>query len=1280
VLQNAGIPQLPVLTGFQTPCAGMTLVYSATATGNPPPTSFNWTLPGNHPFTVLTPSSIEVTWLQGTPTGQLCVTANNSCGASPPACIPLSVGDQPILPQLSGPASVCTAGGDYLFTLDTFQMGTQYFWTVPPGAVLTGSGDSVLINFANAVSGQVCVTAQNACDTLMPVCIDVTVVANPTGELSGLSEICLGDSLVLTFTLTGNGPFDVLWSNGAQNFQQNGPGNVYQATVFPTVNTTYTLISVRDNSMPACETQVLDTLQVTVWPLDTTNQTIEICAGESVFLGGAQQNMPGVYRDTLSNINGCDSIIVSTLVVNPIDTTLVALTTCDPAQAGTVTVVLPQANGCDSVVVTTTTLLPSDLTEIFDNSCDLANVGVFTQNLLNQFGCDSTVITTVSFSDSDTTYLTATTCLPAEVGTFEELLVSVTDGCDSLIITTVTLLPSSTTDLTGTTCNFSESGVFVQSLTNEFGCDSIVTTTITFIPLPPTPLTATTCDPNAVGVFSDTLLTADGCDSILVTTVTLLPSSATDISGTSCNLSEVGVFVQNLTNQFGCDSIVTTTIAFVPLPPTPLTGTTCNASEAGVFTDTIVTAAGCDSLLVTTVTFIPLPPTPLTATTCDPNAVGVFMDTLLTADGCDSILVTTVSLLPSSATSLSGTSCNLSEVGVFVQNLTNQFGCDSIVTTTITFVPLPPTPLTATTCDPAAVGVFDEIIVTADGCDSLVVTTVTLLPSNLTELTASDCDPANIGVFTQDLTNQFGCDSTVITTVTLLPSSATAIASTTCVPSEVGVFVYPLVNQFGCDSIVTETVTLLPSSATTVNVGTCEPNEVGSVITVLTNQFGCDSTVTTVTSLLPPASCGMTAILGGSTIPCGITTGTLTLTVTLGEGPFTYTVLLGATPVANGAIAGVGVAETVSGLAAGNYTVNYTSANGFSTSAQATIIQLFPPVLNVSAASNYGGFGVSCPGATDGSVLGSATGGLAPYNFVWSNGAATPQATNLGVGTYTVTVTDANSCTATGSASLSEPAPLEITFSVNNPRCFGNSNGSIIVTAAGGIQPYRYSLNGGAAQTGNVFAGLDAGAYTITAFDQSECETSEIILVNTPLELIVDLGPDINIELGETANLQAIVNVPYDSLASVIWTPLPDPECPECLEHTVFPLISTTYSIEVIDVNGCRDEDKVVVVVDRRKHVYIPNIFSPNDDGDNDIFSIFARPGTVRNIRSLMLFDRWGEQLYLNENFSPNDGTIGWDGIYKGQPMNPGVYVWVVEIEFIDGVVELYKGDVTLMR
>lgn len=1158
VLQDSGIPQLPVLTGESNPCAGQTHIYSATATGNPPPTSFVWTLPGNHPYTDIPPSSISVTWGPNTPVGQICVTANNACGSSPAACIPLAVGEQPVPPVVNGPTSVCTAGGDYIYTMDTLQPGTIYNWTVPPGAVVSGGNDTIRVNFANAVSGQVCVTAQNTCDTLAPVCLNVQVNTNPTASLDGIPEICNGESLNLLFTMTGNGPFDVVWSDGNQNYTLNDINSGHQEQVSPTVNTNYTLISVSDNSPVACSTIVNDTVVVTVWPLFTTPQTIQICEGQTAFLAGADQSVAGVYYDTLSSVHGCDSVIVSTLIVNPIDTTIISLTTCDPASAGTVTVVLPQLNGCDSIVITTTTLLPSNLTEIFDASCDPANVGVFTQNLTNIFGCDSTVITTVTFSQSDTTYLTATTCDPAGVGVFSELLVASSDGCDSLVITTVTLLPSSTTNLSAQSCNPNEVGVFTTVLTNQFGCDSTVITTVTFNGIPPTPISATTCDPNQAGVFTNTILTADGCDSTIITTVTLLPSSATALSGQTCNPNQVGVFTQTLTNQFGCDSVVTTTITFDGIPPTLLTDTTCDPNLAGVFTNTILTAAGCDST---------------------------------------------------------------------------------------------------------------------------VITTVTLLPSNVTNLTGADCDPANVGVFTQDLTNQFGCDSTVITTISLLPSNATAIQSATCDPAGVGTFVYPLVNQFGCDSIVTETVTLLPSSATTVNLGTCEPGEVGTTVTVLTNQFGCDSTVTTVTSLLPPASCGMTATLAGSIIPCGMTTGSLTLTVTLGEGPFDYTILLGNTPVATGTINAVGVPTPVSGLAPGNYTVNYSSANGFSASTQATIGQLFPPALTATQTSNYGGFGTSCPGASDGSASATANGGLAPYSYNWSTGVVAQTVNNLGAGVYTVTVTDANTCTTTANVTITEPTPLQITFTATDPKCFGLSNGSILVNATGGVAPYRFSLNGAAPQNSNLFAGLGAGTYTITAYDLSDCETSEIIVVNTPIPLNVELGDDQNIAIGQSATLQAIVNVPFDSLASVIWSPLPDSsECPQCLTQTVYPFISTTYSIEVVDNNGCRDEDQVRVIVDRRKYVYIPNVISPNDDGENDKFSVFPRPGTVRKVNTLAVYDRWGEQLFILENFNPYDGNLGWDGTFKGQPMNPGVFVWVVEIEFIDGVVELYKGDVTIIR
>ncbi|MBU6340786.1 MAG: gliding motility-associated C-terminal domain-containing protein, partial [Bacteroidetes bacterium] len=75
-----------------------------------------------------------------------------------------------------------------------------------------------------------------------------------------------------------------------------------------------------------------------------------------------------------------------------------------------------------------------------------------------------------------------------------------------------------------------------------------------------------------------------------------------------------------------------------------------------------------------------------------------------------------------------------------------------------------------------------------------------------------------------------------------------------------------------------------------------------------------------------------------------------------------------------------------------------------------------------------------------------------------------------------------------------------------------------------------------------------------------------------------------------------------------------------------------------------------------------------------------AKPGTVKNIRSFQIFDRWGEMVFTQKDFQPNNPEIGWDGKLNGSELSPAVFVWYAEVEFIDGVIELYKGDVTLVR
>jgi hypothetical protein len=1272
-------PQRPQLLGNPNPCGDSTELYVVRPIGSPNPTSFTWTPPPGVTITQISPDSIRIKW-DTLITGPLCVTANNACGASPPACIPIVV-QQPIIPpKMSGPSAVCPNGGTYLFTLDTIQVGTSYTWTVPPGATFTGANDSIRVDFTNASSGQVCVRASNACGSIAPICRSVQVAPLPTVSLSGGGEICSGDSITLTFTTSGNGPFNVVWSAGAQNDTLNGINNGHTIRLAPTANTNYGLVSATDGSTPVCQAVVGGSATAIVHPHYTINLARQICEGDSLFLQGAYRKISGIYRDSLNSVHGCDSIIVTALTVFEIDTTVINTGSCNPNQVGTFSQVLNQANGCDSVVITHVALYPTHETRLFGSSCDITKTGVFVQNLTNRFGCDSTVILTVNFSQSDTVLFFRSTCNPSEVGVFVEQYVS-SLGCDSVIITTVNFQGIPITNLSGTTCDPAQAGVFTQTLTTAQGCDSTIVTTITLLPSNTTNLTATTCNPAEVGVFVQNLTNQYGCDSIVTTTVSLLPSNTTALFDTTCNPANAGVFVQNLTNQFGCDSIVTTTVTFVPLPPTNLTATTCDPAAAGVFSQTLTTAQGCDSTIITTVTLLPSDTVQLSAQSCNPANVGTFVQDLTNRFGCDSIVITTVSFFTLPITVLTATTCDSTQAGVFSQTLKTAQGCDSTVVTTVTLLPSDETYLDRTTCNPAQAGTFFEGYLNQYGCDSLVTITVTFVPLPPTNLTATTCDPAQAGVFSKTLKTAQGCDSTVITTVNLLPSNQTSLSATTCNPAQAGVFVQKLTNQFGCDSIVTTTVTLLRRDTTYLTATTCDPAQVGVTRVVLTNSVGCDSTIITTTSLSPPAFCGAEASATGGEIPCADSTGSLTIRATLGIAPFTYEVRRNGQTVRTGTIAALNTPQVVSGLPAGTYTIVVTASTGFSTTVQATLVQLLPPTISSLTSLDYGGFGVSCPDAADGAAKASASGGKPPYSFVWSTGATGLEAKNLRAGTYTVTVTDANNCTATGTITLREPAPLSMAFAVTDISCFGRRDGQITAQVSGGVPPYQYALNSGAFQASSTFTGLGSGAFIVRAIDVNGCETSETIVINSPPPLEISLGGNKTIALGDSLKLEIIVNVPLDSIQSITWgPPLDTTDCVRCFSQTVAPIVTTAYSVTITTNKGCTDADKIFVFVDRRRYIYVPNAFAPGSEGQNSLFYISAKPNTVKNIKTLQVFSRWGEAVFQLNDFQPNNPEVGWNGAFRGQPLNPGVFTWVLEVEFIDGVTEVYNGDVTIVR
>ena len=220
-----------------------------------------------------------------------------------------------------------------------------------------------------------------------------------------------------------------------------------------------------------------------------------------------------------------------------------------------------------------------------------------------------------------------------------------------------------------------------------------------------------------------------------------------------------------------------------------------------------------------------------------------------------------------------------------------------------------------------------------------------------------------------------------------------------------------------------------------------------------------------------------------SNISCnGFLDGGATASATGGTMPYTYL-------WSNSAIT-----ASITGVAAGTYSVTITDANGCSSNSNVSITEPASLVAASVVDSN-----ISCNGFLDGGATASATGGTMPYTYLWSNAATNASITGVAVGTYTVTITDNNSCTSTSSATITEPAVLVAASVVDsNATCLGFTDGGATASATGGTMPYTY-LWSNAASTASI-TGVADGTYTITITDNNGCtstSSSTIIVVDT---------------------------------------------------------------------------------------------------------------------------------------------------------------------------------------
>ncbi|KAA3630442.1 MAG: gliding motility-associated C-terminal domain-containing protein [Bacteroidetes bacterium] len=288
-----------------------------------------------------------------------------------------------------------------------------------------------------------------------------------------------------------------------------------------------------------------------------------------------------------------------------------------------------------------------------------------------------------------------------------------------------------------------------------------------------------------------------------------------------------------------------------------------------------------------------------------------------------------------------------------------------------------------------------------------------------------------------------------------------------------------------------------------------------------------------------------------------------------------------------------------------------------------------------------------------------------------------------GPGNYYLQVTDNdNGCTATDATFVTQVTTIPTDFDVisEDAGCFGESNGYITIAAQNPGLQILYSFNDEPFSSNAQFSGLNAGSYSLTAEDANGCQWDTTVVIQEGIELQLDLGEDLFINLGDSVQLEPQINFPQGSIDTLNWSNRELLWCPDCFAPLTHLLTNTsTFQLDIVDEDGCTVSDDITIFVDKDRRVFIPNVFSPNGDGNNDLFVINSGNDVVQ-VRSLIILNRWGEMVYERFNFPTNIPTYGWNGNFRGKPMNPSVFVFQAEIEFVDGEVEIFTGDITLMR
>ena len=696
------------------------------------------------------------------------------------------------------------------------------------------------------------------------------------------------------------------------------------------------------------------TLHLTVLPSFAVTDNRAVCVTQLPYeWNGVTFTAAGTQTATLQAENGCDSVVTMTLTVGYPQMSNVETTICQSelpyewngvtfTAAGSQIATLSATNGCDSMVVMTLTVNPAyNVTDEATicaselpyewNGVTFTEAGTQAVTLQTVNGCDSvvTMILTVNYSTIGDT--TAVACdsftwngtAYTETGDYEYTMTNVA-GCDSVVTLRLTLNYAETAEFAETVCDsftwngtaYTESGDYTSYLTNASGCDSVVTLHLTVNYADTVEFAEIACDSyewndqtyTVSGDYTQTFTNVAGCDSVVTLHLTLNYAETAEFAETVCDsftwngiaYTETGEYTQTFTNAAGCDSVVTLhltlnyaeTAEFAEIACDSFTWNDSTYTESGDYVQTFTNAAGCDSVVTLHLTLNYAETAEFAETVCDSftwngiayTETGDYVQTFTNAAGCDSVVTLHLTLNYAETAEFAEVACDsftwndstYTESGDYTQTFTNAAGCDSVVTLHLTLNYAETAEFAEIACDSftwneetyTESGDYTQTFTNAAGCDSIVTLHLTLNYAETAEFAETVCDSfiwngiayTESGDYTQTFTNAAGCDSVVTLHLTINNSTtgdttAVACESFTWYDSTYtvsGDYTSYMTTANGCDSVVTLHLTVNYSTTGDTTAVACDSftwngiayTESGDYTSYMTTANGCDSVVT----------------------------------------------------------------------------------------------------------------------------------------------------------------------------------------------------------------------------------------------------------------------------------------------------------------------------------------------------------------------------------------------------------------------------------------------------